>query len=94
MSSMRTTLTLDPDVADALKEQAESQNRPFKQIVNDLLRRGMSLEKGKGTEGKPFRVKPHSGGFKPGVDLLKLNQLADDLEAEDFVADEAKGEAS
>ena len=25
---------------------------------------------------------PHSFGFRPGVDLDKLNQLADDLEAE------------
>jgi hypothetical protein len=91
---MRTTLTLDPDVADALKEQAGREDKPFKQIVNDLLRRGMSLEKGQGAKGKPFRVKPHRGGFKPGVDLLKLNQLADDLEVDDFVADKAGGKGS
>jgi hypothetical protein len=29
---------------------------------------------------------PHSFGFKPGVDLDKLNQLADELEAEAFAA--------
>ena len=65
-------------MADALKEQAGREKRPFKQIVNDLLRRGMSLERGEEAKGKPFQVKPHRGGFKPGVDLLKLNQLADD----------------
>ena len=64
---MRTTLTIDSDVADALKEQAGRENRPFKQIVNDLLRRGMSLEKGEGAKGKPFQVKPHRGGFRSGV---------------------------
>ena len=90
---MRTTLTLDPDVADALKEQAGREDKPFKQVVNDLLRRGMSLEKGKSAKTKPFRVKPHRGGFKPGVDLLKLNQLADDLEVDEIVADQA-GEKS
>ncbi len=29
-------------------------------------------------------VEPHSGGFKPGIDADKLNQLADQLEVEDF----------
>jgi len=86
---MRTTLTLDPDVADALREQAERENIPFKQIVNELLRRGMALEKGQGAKRRPFRVKPHRGGFRPGVDVLKLNQLADDLEVEAFVAGQA-----
>jgi hypothetical protein len=27
-------------------------------------------------------VRPHAFGFKPGVDLDRLNQLADELEAE------------
>jgi len=35
-----------------------------------------------------FVVEPHSGGFRPGVDPGKLNQLVDQLESEDFV-DEA-----
>ena len=30
-----------------------------------------------------FKVKPHAFGFKPGVDVDRLNQLADDLEAEE-----------
>lgn len=91
---MRTTLTLDPDVAEALKEQAGREDKPFKQIVNDLLRRGMALDKGRDTKQKPFRVKPHRGGFKPGIDLLKLNQLADDLEVDDFIDDQSKGRNS
>ena len=39
---MRTTLTLDDDVADFLHEQARLHDKPFKQVVNDTLRRGMS----------------------------------------------------
>ena len=39
---MRTTLTLDDDIADFLREQARLLGRPFKQVVNDVLRRGMS----------------------------------------------------
>lgn len=34
---------------------------------------------------KLWRI-PHAFGFRPGVDLDRLNQLADELEAEESVA--------
>lgn len=84
---MRTTLTLDDDVADSLKEQARLLNMPFKRIVNDALRRGMSP--GVQEDRPVFRVTPLSGGFRPGVDLLKLNQLNDELETQSFARQDA-----
>ncbi|MCE2424633.1 MAG: hypothetical protein J4F45_05955 [Pseudomonadales bacterium] len=33
----------------------------------------------------PFKVASARRGFLPGVDPLKLNQLVDELEAEEFV---------
>lgn len=80
---MRTTLTLDDDVADSLKEHARLHGKPFKQVVNDALRRGMSPSE---PEERPiFRVVPFSSGFRPGVDPLKLNQLNDELEVQEFI---------
>jgi len=38
---MRTTLTLDDDLATMLKREAESSGRPFHDVVNDAIRRGM-----------------------------------------------------
>ena len=38
---MRTTLTLDDDLAMMLKREAESTRRPFRDVVNDAIRRGM-----------------------------------------------------
>ncbi len=38
---MRTTLTLDDDLAVMLKREAESSRRPFRDVVNDAIRRGM-----------------------------------------------------
>ena len=38
---MRTTLTLDDDLAVMLKREAESSGRPFRDVVNDAIRRGM-----------------------------------------------------
>ena len=37
---MRTTLTLDDDLAESLRERARLHDLPFKQVVNDTLRSG------------------------------------------------------
>ena len=80
---MRTTLTLDDDIAASLKEQARLLDKPFRQVVNDALRRGMAPTP---REDRPrFRVRPHHGGFAPGIDPLRLNQLNDELQTDDFL---------
>jgi hypothetical protein len=81
---MRTTLTLDPDVARALKTRAEEKNATFKQVVNETLRQGLSVDPGK--KRKAFRVTPHSFGFRAGIDPYKLGKLADELDVPAFIA--------
>ena len=39
---MKTTLTIDDDVAVLLERQARAENRPFDRVVNEALRRGTS----------------------------------------------------
>lgn len=81
---MRTTLTLDPDVAMKIKKRMADKKLTLKETVNQALRYGLKeVEKEK--KRVPFKVIPHSFGFKPGIDLNKLNQLVDELEAEEFV---------
>jgi hypothetical protein len=80
---MRTTVTLDPDVAEKLTRLAHARKASFKETLNDVLRRGLSGQETR--PGKPFVVKPHRATFAPGVDLLKLNQLVDELAIEDFL---------
>jgi hypothetical protein len=41
---MRTTLTLDDDVAAKLKTESQSAGRPFREIVNETLRRGLEAD--------------------------------------------------
>jgi len=82
---MRTTLTLDPDVAHQIRRRVAEGNATRKQVVNEALRRGLAV-KPAGKPGKRFRVVPHSFGFRPGVDVYKLNQLVDELEAQSFAA--------
>ncbi len=76
---MRTTLTLDDDVAALLKERARQQDLSFRKAVNDVLRAGLSRT----GAGRPrrYRLKPASlGGPLPGVDLDKALGLAGTLE--------------
>lgn len=80
---MRTTLTIDDDLADSLKEQARLRDVSFKHVVNETLRRG--LAPAQTTPRRPFKVRPiAAGGFRPGVDPTRLNQLYDQLEIEAF----------
>lgn len=81
-SDMRTTLTLDPDVAERIRQETASGKVSLKEVVNRGLRAGLNL--GGAAPPTPFRVEAHASGYKPGVDALRLNQLADELEAEDF----------
>jgi len=86
---MRTTVTLDPDVADKLKRLAHARRASFKQTLNEVLRRGLSGQAAAGA-ARPFRVVPQPGGFRPGVDPQRLGPLADQLAAEEFLARERR----
>jgi hypothetical protein len=78
---MRTTLTLDEDVAADLKQLARKTGRPLKQIVNDALRAGIRARKAPAP--RRYRLKPVSlGGVAPGIDLDRALRLADALEDE------------
>lgn len=79
---MRTTLTLDADVARHLEREIRRTGKSLKATVNEGLRRGLGLS-GKQPKARRFVVEPHPFGVKPGVDLDRLNQLADDMEAEE-----------
>lgn len=79
---MRTTLTLDEDLAKRLKELARQGGRSFKEVTNEAIRRGLSVGASQVESAARFRVEPKACGFKPGVDPLKLNQIYDDLETE------------
>jgi hypothetical protein len=79
---MRTTLTLDPEVAARVKSETRRTGKSFKTVVNEALKRGLGLG-GRPSRVPRFEVEPHAFGFKPGVDLDRVNQLADELEAAD-----------
>jgi hypothetical protein len=68
---------------DLVRQEAARSRRQFKDVLNERLRQGFSAGEGKRPKGKKFKVNPYgSGGFAPGVDEKKLNQLYDTLEIE------------
>ncbi|HQZ83020.1 MAG TPA: hypothetical protein PLR83_07350 [Pyrinomonadaceae bacterium] len=80
---MRTTLTLDDDVAFGLQKLQESESgKSFKEIVNDALRRGLSASRSTGKK-KPFKVKAFKLGLREGLSLDNIEELLDKVEGAD-----------
>jgi hypothetical protein len=79
---MRTTLTLEPDVALKLSRRMKQDGLTLKQAVNQALRTGLAAPAKPRKAG--FKVEPHSFRAKPGIDFDKLGQLADELEVEEY----------
>lgn len=78
---MRTTLTLDPDVVQQLRREMKEGRKGLKEVVNERLRIGFGVKAR--PSRKRFTVKPHASEFRAGVDPGRLNQIVDELEAEE-----------
>lgn len=77
---MRTTMTLDDDVAAKLKSLARRSGRAFRTVVNDTLRRGLVQATAKPPRQR-FRVKVRDlGPLRPGLSLDNIGELLDRVE--------------
>lgn len=77
---MRTTLTLDDDVAAKLKAEARRTGRPFRDMVNETLRRGLATRR-VGSTQQPFRVAARDlGNLRPGLSLDNIGELLEQVE--------------
>jgi hypothetical protein len=66
MTLMRTTLTLDDDVAARLEQVSRKRGEPLKVVVNAALREGLPALEGPTRTGTPFRTT----GFDLGPSLV------------------------
>lgn len=73
---MRTTLTLDDDVAAALKRLRKSRNASFRDVVNDALRRGLKQMSSRAKGVEHFRTQSVALGQ---VRLGSLDNIGDAL---------------
>lgn len=80
---MRTTVTLDPDVAAQIKTLMREKGISFKEALNRAIRSGLSKQQKRKTR---YRQKTFNMGI-PAVPLRKALQLAAELEDEEILRD-------
>lgn len=81
---MRTTLTLESDLARALRQRANDENCTFKDVVNEAIRAGLAHRRP--PRRRAYRLKvQHLGGVCPGIDLDKALSVAALLEDAEIV---------
>ena len=76
---MRTTLTLDEDVAAKLKSLARRSGRAFRTVVNDTLRRGLATASTDQAR-RPVKVNNRDLGLRPGLSLDNIGALLEQIE--------------
>jgi plasmid stabilization system protein ParE len=79
MRSVRTTVTLDPDVDAALRRIARERGVSFKEALNETLRAGLGA---RAQAPRRYRLRPRRLGLRPGIDLDRALQLAAAMEDE------------
>jgi hypothetical protein len=79
---MRTTVTLDSDVAQDLKK-LQRDGRSFKQVLNDALRLGLRQLR-KPSPPRRFRSLTRDMGLRPGLSLDNIGELLAQIEGEDW----------
>jgi hypothetical protein len=72
---MRTTVTLEPDVAERLSQLMKERNLTFKEAVNSTLRKGL----GSGVEARRYEVPTHALVLRPGIDGDRIVHVADEI---------------
>jgi predicted DNA-binding protein len=77
---LRTTLTLEEDVMDRLRGEAQRTGRPFKAVVNEAIRAGLERRSLRAGQGMSYTVKPVDMGLKAGLELDDIEGLLDRLE--------------
>ena len=77
---MRTTLTLDEDVAAKLRAESRRAGRPFREIVNETLRRGLASRR-VARQRQSFKITARDlGDLKPGLSLDNVAELVEHVE--------------
>ena len=75
---MRTTLTLEQDVAAKLRSEMRRSGKSFKETVNEFLRLGLNTRQIRPV--KPFKVKARPMGLRPGFSFDCVSRLLEQLE--------------
>ena len=78
--AMRTTLTLDPDVAARLIQLQRKRGISFKDVVNQTLRDGLEQQTARPNDAPRFTVKARKMGMRPGLNYDNVEELLEQIE--------------
>ncbi len=73
---MRTTVTLDPDVAAGLRDQMRRRGISFKEVLNESVRAGLAGA----APSRPYRTPARDLGLRPNLNLDHALRLAGEIE--------------
>ena len=76
---MRTTITLDEDVAAKIKAKMRKTGLSFKDVVNEMIRAGLVFSE-KAAKQKPFKVNARPLGIRPGLNYDCMSELLEQVE--------------
>jgi len=74
---MRTTLTIEPDVAAEIERLRRKRDARLKDVINEALRRGLEDMRGQSKKRKPFRMR----AFNMGTPLVDIDNIAEAIAA-------------
>ena len=84
MRMMRTTVTIDDDLAIAIEELRKREGLTFKSALNQVIRLGVQA-KSAPPKGKKYRTPTRALGLRPGIDPTHYNTLVDELDTDAFI---------
>lgn len=79
---MRTTLNISDALLSDLKARAAEQKKPFRQIVEETLQRGLAASVTPSPDA--IRLPTYPVGIKKAYQGMSMNQIYDQIEAEDI----------
>jgi hypothetical protein len=79
---VRSTLTIDDDIAALVEAEVRRSGKPYKVVVNELLKLGLAQMR-KPKPRHAFKVKPRALGLGAGRSYDKISMLLEELEGPD-----------
>ncbi len=79
---MRTTLTLDPDIAAKAKKVTAKLRKPFKEVINAALRAGLDKMLAP-PAAQPYQTKARPLGLRAGFSYDNISELIAAAEGEE-----------
>ncbi len=76
---MRTTLSIDDDIAVLLEQEVRRSGKPFKVVVNNLLSLGLTQAR-QPVPSRRFQVKPRPLGLPKGGNYDDIAAVLEELE--------------